>query len=84
MLFAIVYKNIIYNAQNLYDFLVDFDDKQCYTVQEIKKRRCIDMYTIDPSMSFAQVVQFYKDYVKRTKSCGRKPVSFLRFITGRY
>lgn len=42
------------------------------------------MNTIDPSMSFAQVVQFYKDYVKRMKSCGRKPVSFLRFITGRY
>ena len=37
------------------------------------------MYAIDPTMSFAQVVQYYKDYVKRTKSCGRKPVSFLRF-----
>ena len=33
------------------------------------------MYAIDPTMSFAQVVQYYKDYVKRTKSCGRKPVS---------
>lgn len=42
------------------------------------------MHTIDPTMSFAQVVQYYKDYVKRTKSCGRKPVSFLRFVTGRY
>jgi hypothetical protein len=42
------------------------------------------MYTIDPNMSFAQIVQFYKDYVKRAKSCGRKPVSFLRFVTGRF
>lgn len=42
------------------------------------------MYAIDPTMSFAQVVQYYKDYVKRTKSYGRKPVSFLRFVTGRY
>ena len=42
------------------------------------------MYAIDPTMSFAQVVQYYKDYVKRTKSCGRKPVSLLRFVTGRY
>ena len=42
------------------------------------------MYAIDPTMSFAQVVQDYKDYVKRTKSYGRKPVSFLRFVTGRY
>ena len=25
------------------------------------------MYAIDPTMSFAQVVQYYKDYVKRTK-----------------
>ena len=24
------------------------------------------MYAIDPTMSFAQVVQYYKDYVKRT------------------
>lgn len=42
------------------------------------------MYAIDPTMSFAQVVQYYKDYVKRMKSYGRKPVSFLRFVTGRY
>lgn len=42
------------------------------------------MHTIDPTMSFAQVVQYYKDYVKRTRSLGRKPVSFLRFVTGRY
>jgi len=42
------------------------------------------MYTIDPTMSFAQVVQYYKDYAKRARSCGRRPVSFLRFITGRY
>ena len=29
------------------------------------------MYAIDPTMSFAQVVQYYKDYVKRTKSYGQ-------------
>ena len=33
------------------------------------------MYAIDPTMSFAQVVQYYKDYVKRTKSYGRNPVA---------
>ena len=42
------------------------------------------MHTIDPTMSFVQVVQFYKDYVQRTRRCGRKPVSFMRFVTGRY
>lgn len=42
------------------------------------------MHTIDPTMSFVQVVQFYKDYVQRTRLCGRKPVSFMRFVTGRY
>ena len=31
------------------------------------------MYAIDPTMSFAQVVQYYKDYVKRTKSTGILP-----------
>ena len=42
------------------------------------------MRTIDPTMSFVHVVQFYKDYVQRTRHCGRKPVSFMRFVTGRY
>ena len=42
------------------------------------------MHTIDPTMSFVQVVQYYKDYVQRTKRCGRRPVSFMRFVTGRY
>jgi hypothetical protein len=42
------------------------------------------MNAIDPNMTFTQIVQFYKEYVKRAKSCGRKPVSFLRYVTGRY
>ena len=37
------------------------------------------MYAIDPTMSFDQVVHYYKDYVKRTHIYGRKPVSLLRF-----
>lgn len=42
------------------------------------------MFHLDPTMSFAEVVSYYGEYVKRARSCGRKPVSFLRFITGRY
>lgn len=42
------------------------------------------MHTIDPTMSFNEVVKYYKEYAKRARSCGRKPVSFLRFMTGRY
>ncbi len=42
------------------------------------------MRTIDPTMSFVQVVQYYKDYAQRTRSCGRRPVSFMRFVTGRF
>ena len=42
------------------------------------------MYAIDPVMSFAQVVAYYEQYVEDTKNDGKKPVSFLRFVTGRY
>lgn len=42
------------------------------------------MHTINPSMSFVQLIQYYKDYVKRARNCGREPVSFMRFVTGRY
>ena len=42
------------------------------------------MRTIDPTMSFVQVVQFYKDYVQRTRLCGREPVSFMSVVMGRY
>jgi hypothetical protein len=42
------------------------------------------MYSIDPAMSFAEVIHFYEKYVSDTKANGKKPVSFLHFITGRY
>jgi hypothetical protein len=42
------------------------------------------MYTIKPMMTFAEVVRYYDKYAKETRKQGRKPVSFLRFITGRY
>jgi hypothetical protein len=43
-----------------------------------------DMYTIKPTMTFAEVVMYYDKYAKETRKQGRKPVSFLQFITGRY
>jgi hypothetical protein len=84
MMLANFYKVIVQNAQKLYGLFVENGQKKCYAIPCNKKRRCIEMFSIDPTMSFAQVVQYYKDYVKRTKSCGRKPVSFLRFVTGRF
>lgn len=42
------------------------------------------MYLIDPTMSFGEVVVFYEKYLEETRAKGKKPVSFLRFITGRY
>ena len=39
---------------------------------------------IDPMMTFGEVVCYYEDYARRARSCGRKPVSFLRFLTGRF
>ena len=42
------------------------------------------MYSINPKMTFHEVVMFYLNYAKETRKAGRKPVSFLRFITGRY
>lgn len=41
-------------------------------------------YTIDPAMSFSEAVSYYGKYVDATKAEGKKPVTFLRFITGRY
>ena len=35
-------------------------------------------YAIDPAMSF------YEKYIDETKAAGKKPVSFLHFLTGRY
>ena len=37
------------------------------------------MYTIDPAMSFGEVILYYEKYLTETKA-----VSFLHFITGRY
>ncbi len=41
-------------------------------------------YTIDPSMSFGEVIAYYEKYIDETKAAGKKPVSFLHFLTGRY
>ena len=40
-------------------------------------------YAIDPAMSFCEVISFYEKYIE-TKAAGKKPVSFLHFLTGRY
>ena len=42
------------------------------------------MYTIDPAMSFGEVILYYEKYLTETKAEGKKPVSFLHFITVRY
>jgi hypothetical protein len=42
------------------------------------------LYTIDPAMTYAEVILYYEKYVDETKANGKKPVSFLRFLTGRY
>ena len=42
------------------------------------------MRNYDAMMSFGEVVMFYEDYAKETRMNGEEPVSFLRFITGRY
>ena len=41
------------------------------------------MYRIDPTMSFDEVILYYEKYMRDTKALGKKPVSFLHFITGR-
>ena len=33
------------------------------------------MYTIDPAMSFGEVILYYEKYLTETKSEGKKPVS---------
>ena len=42
------------------------------------------MYTIDAAMTFGQVVCTYEKYADDMRRSGKEPVSFLRFITGRY
>ena len=41
------------------------------------------MYTINPEMSFGQVVASYQKYVRETQKRGKEPVTFLHFLTGR-
>ena len=41
-------------------------------------------YTIDPTMTYSEAVLFYEEYLTAAKAAGKKPVSFLHFITGRY
>ena len=41
-------------------------------------------YTIDPTMTYSEAVPFYEEYPTAAKAAGKKPVSFLHFITGRY
>ena len=42
------------------------------------------VFSIDASMSFGEVVLRYERYLDAAKAEGKKPVSFLHFITGRY
>ncbi len=41
-------------------------------------------YVIDPSLTFGEVVAYYKEYLDAMKAKGKKPVTFLHFLTGRY
>lgn len=41
-------------------------------------------FAIDPAMSYSEAVSYYGKYVHAAKAEGKKPVSFLHFITGRY
>lgn len=41
-------------------------------------------FTIDPTMDFHEVVSYYGMYITAVKADGKKPVSFMRFITGRF
>lgn len=42
------------------------------------------IYSIDPAMSFCEIILWYEKYIDSAKQAGKKPVSFLHFITGRY
>lgn len=41
-------------------------------------------YPIVPGMSFNEAILYYEKYIDATRAEGKKPVSFLRFLTGRY
>ena len=72
------------NTQKLYIFFVDYEQKECYNAIRNRKGGVIMYNNIDPIMTFGEVLCYYEDYAKRARSCGRKPVSFLRFLTGRF
>lgn len=42
------------------------------------------MHSIDYKMSLREIIWYYGKYVDVTRAQGKKPVSFLRFITGRF
>lgn len=42
------------------------------------------VFKIDPSMTYTDAVRYYEKYLAVTKAEGKKPVTFLRFLTGRY
>lgn len=42
------------------------------------------MYPLDASASLYEAISYYEEYAKDAREEGKKPVSFLRFITGRY
>lgn len=42
------------------------------------------LYTVDSNTSFGEAILYYGKYIDAAKAEGKKPVSFLHFITGRY
>lgn len=42
------------------------------------------VFSIDANMTFGEVILYYDRYLDAAKAEGKKPVSFLRFVTGRY
>ena len=42
------------------------------------------LYSVDPANTFAAAVGYYEEYSRAAKKNGKKPVSFINFIFGRY
>ena len=42
------------------------------------------MYLVEVNNSFSAIVVDYARYARETRSAGKRPVSFLNFIVGRY
>ncbi len=42
------------------------------------------IFSIDATMTFGEVILYYEKYLDAAKAEGKKPVSFMHFITGRY